>query len=194
VQTALKTLHSYGATLPLVSPPVLTLPPGGAGTLPPTDILLYLGRTLTIAPTAALNNPAGDPIALIRPTGSAQNFALACNLMSVGPAPIPPSELAPPNVDAVQCSNTSQTILQLNQATFVWLAPILAAAGYYPPSPFPVPVNSTAKSWACQHHWSRRGVTQLGDELSLLYRQNQVNQSVFASMLTWTWNGTAFAP
>ncbi len=38
------------------------------------------------------------------------------------------------------------------------------------------------------------GTTQLGDELSLLYRQDQIAGSVFAAMLTWKWNGTVFAP
>lgn len=57
------------------NPPVLTLPPGGAGTAPPADVLAYLGRTLNIAPSAALLHPAGDPIALVRPTGTTANFA-----------------------------------------------------------------------------------------------------------------------
>jgi hypothetical protein len=196
VQNALSILHTYGATLPLVSPPVLTLPNGGTGTTPPTDILFYLGRTLVIAPTAALNNPAGDPVALLRPTGTTQGFALACNILNVPTAPIPASELVPPNEDAVQCSNTSQTVVQLAQANFVLLAPILAAAGYYPASPFPVPANSTDLSWARLANTTGlvAGATQLGDELSLLYRQDQINNSVFAAMLNWTWNGTAFAP
>jgi hypothetical protein len=38
------------------------------------------------------------------------------------------------------------------------------------------------------------GETELGQELSLLYRQDQIAGSAYASMLTWTWNGTAFAP
>jgi len=38
------------------------------------------------------------------------------------------------------------------------------------------------------------GTSMLGDELSLFYRQDQVNQSDFASMLNWIWNGTTFAP
>ena len=60
----------------------------------------------------------------------------------------------------------------------------------------PVPANSTDLSSARLANTTGlvAGVTQLGDELSLLYRQDQINNSVFASMLTWTWNGTAFAP
>ena len=47
---------------------------------------------------------------------------------------------------------------------------------------------------ARQHHRLVAGVTTLGDELSLVYRQDQIAASAFAAMLTWTWNGAAFAP
>jgi hypothetical protein len=36
-------------------------------------------------------------------------------------------------------------------------------------------------------------VTKLGDELSLLYNWSAIMSSVFASELTWVWNGTQFA-
>jgi len=196
VQAALKTIHSFGATLPLVSPSVLILPPGGTGATPPTDILLYLGRTLNIAPTAALVNPAADPVAVVRPTGTTVSFALASNVISVPSPPIPPTVLAPSALDALQCTSASQTIVQLNPATFIMVAPILATAGYYPASPFPVPPNNTAKAWARLANVTGlvAGTTRLGDELSFLYRQDQINQSVFAPMLNWIWNGSTFAP
>ena len=94
------------------------------------------------------------------------------------------------------CSNASQTTVQLRHANFVLVAPVLAAAGDYPASPFPVPANSADLAWARLANTTGLvvGVTQLGDELSLLYRQDQVNQSAVASVLTWTWNGTTFAP
>ena len=94
------------------------------------------------------------------------------------------------------CRNASQTTVQLRHANFVLVAPVLAAAGDYPASPFPVPVNSADLAWARLANTTGlvAGVTQLGDELSLLYRQDQVNQSAVASVLTWTWNGTTFAP
>src|SRR5579859_2115397 len=191
VQAALKTIHSYGATLPLVSPPVLTLPPGGAGTAPPSDVLAYLGRTLNIAPSAALLHPAADPIALVRPTGTTASFALAANLLSVGAFTVTPADL-----DAVQCTPTSQTVVQLSQASFLLLAPILALAGFYPASPVPVPANISNHSWARLTNITGlvAGTTRLRDELTLLYRQDQIVSSVFAAMLDWVWNGSAFAP
>jgi hypothetical protein len=38
------------------------------------------------------------------------------------------------------------------------------------------------------------GSTKLGDELSLLYRPEQIVNSVFAPMMSWTWDGTTFVP
>jgi hypothetical protein len=191
VQTALNTLHSYGATLPLVSPSVIVLPPGGTGATIPSNILFYLGRTLMIAPSAALVDPATDPIALIAPTGAMTDYALAAQVLNTGTYAVTPADLR-----AAQCTPTTQSLASLDQASFVPIAPILGAAGFYSPSPFPVPPNSTALSWAWLTNTAGlvAGSTELGDELSLLYRQDQIANSAFSAMLTWTWNGTAFAP
>jgi hypothetical protein len=191
VQSALSTLHSYGATLPLVSPPAIVLPPGGTGAVIPANIMYYLGRTLMIAPTAALANPVADPIALIAPTGPGTDYALGAQVLNAASYAVPPADL-----DAVQCTPTTEEIIPLNNVSFVPIAPILGAAGFYSPSPFPVPPNSTVNSWAWLTNITGLvvGETELGQELSLLYRQDQIAGSAYASMLTWTWNGTAFAP
>jgi hypothetical protein len=108
----------------------------------------------------------------------------------VGTFTVPPA-----NLDAVQCTPTSQTVVQLTQASFLLLAPILAQAGFYPASPIPVPANSNSRSWARLTNVTGlvAGSTTLRDELSLLYRQDQIVNSVFAAMLDWVWNGSAFA-
>jgi hypothetical protein len=190
VQKALKQLHSFGATLPLVGPSVIVLPPGGTGATPPTNILLYLGRSLMIAPAAALANPVTDPVALIRPSGATTNFVVASNVLSPGTVPVTPADF-----QAVQCTPATQSVVTLDQASFVPIAPILGAAGFYSPSPVPVPPNNTVLTWTQLTNTTGlvAGSTELGDELSLLYRQDQIVNSVFASMLGWTWNGTAFA-
>jgi hypothetical protein len=189
VQSALKTLHSFGATLPFVGPPVLALPLAAPGTPPPNDILSFLGRTLTIAPSAALTNPAADPVLIARTTGSGNAFALASNVLTPGTAVVSPA-----NYDAVQCTANTNSTVQLNAASIVFLAPILASAGFYPASPLPVPANNTVRSWARLANVTGlvSGATRLGDELSLLYRPDQIVNSVFASMLQWTWNGANF--
>jgi hypothetical protein len=191
IQSALNVLHSYGATLPLVSPPVIQLPPGGTGATIPNSILFYIGRAIMIAPTAALSNPAGDPVAVIAPTGNMTDYALAAQVLGGGTYMVVPADLG-----AVQCTPTTQSIVQLSQVSFIPIAPILGAVGFYSQSPFPVPANSMATNWAWLTNVTGlvAGETELGQELSLLYRQDQIAGSAFAAMLTWTWNGTAFAP
>lgn len=191
IQGALNVFHSYGAMLPLVSPPVIQLPPGGTGSTIPNSILSYLGRAIMIAPAAALDNPATDPIALIAPTGTMTDFALAAQVLSPGTYTLPPA-----NVNAVQCTPTTQQIVPLPPLSFVPIGPVMATAGFYSPSPFPVPATSNTTSWAWLTNVTGlvAGETELGDELSLLYRQDQIAGSAFAAILTWTWNGTAFAP
>jgi hypothetical protein len=190
VQNALKALHGFGATLPLTSPSVILLPPGGTGAAIPLPTLFYLGRTLMIAPTAALDNPAADPVAILTPSGSFTSYFLASQVLNAATYGTAPADL-----QAVQCTPTSSSIAQLNDVQFVPLAPILAAAGYYSASPFPLPANTTQTSWTWLTNTTGlvAGVTLLGDELSLLYRQDQIAASAFGAMLTWTWNGTAFA-
>jgi hypothetical protein len=190
VQNALKALHGVGATLPLTSPSVIQLPPGGTGATIPLPTLFYLGRTLMIAPTAALDNPAADPIAILTPSGSFTDFFLASQVLNAATY-----STAPADLQAVQCTPTGSSIAQLNDVQFVPLAPILAAAGYYSALPFPVPANTTQTGWTWLTNTTGlvAGVTLLGDELSLLYRQDQIAASAFGAMLTWAWNGTAFA-
>jgi hypothetical protein len=191
VQNALKTIHSYGATLPLVSPSVILLPPGGTGSTIPNNLLFYLGRMLTIAPPAGLVNPAGDPIALLAPSGTATDFSLVAQVLNAATFHVPAAD-----VNAVQCTPTTQTIIQLSQYQSVPIAPILAAAGFYSASPFPVPLNTTNLSWTSLYNVTGliAGQTRLEDELSLLYRQDQIANSALAAMLNWTWNGSTFAP
>lgn len=192
LQSALKVLHSYGATLPLVSPPAIQLPPGGTGAKIPGSMMtmMYLGRSIMIAPSAGLTNPASDPILLIPPNGSMTDYALASQVLNPGTYTVPPMDFL-----AVQCTPASQQIVQVNQVSIVPIGPILAAAGFYSASPFPAPPNSNSTMWAMLTNVTGlvAGETTLGQELSLLYRQDQVAASAFAAMLTLTWNGTAFA-
>lgn len=197
LQSALKTLHSYGATLPLTSPSVITLPKGGTGSSAPTgpNILFYLGRAVSIAPNMAITVPGADPIALVsaNPKGP---FQLASNVLPPVTANVPPALQTPADLFAVVCTPTSQSVTELINSSYIYFAPILAIAGYYPLFPIPVPASSASKNWAWLINTTGlvAGSTELGDELSLLYRQDQIASSVFASMLTWTWNGSAFTP
>jgi hypothetical protein len=188
VQAAFSTLHGYGAALPLTGPSVVLLPLGGTGATIPMPILFYLGRTLMIAPSAALTNPSSDPVAVV--TSDGVNYYTASQVLNPAIYPTPPADL-----DALQCTPTSSTTIQLSQVDFVPIAPFFEVAGYYPPSPLPPPVNSTQTSWAWMTNTTGlvAGVTRLGDDLALLYRPDQIAASAFAAMLNWTWNGRAFA-
>jgi hypothetical protein len=54
--------------------------------------------------------------------------------------------------------------------------------------------TAPASLGVAQYHWPVPGTTLLSDELSLLHRPKQIASSVFASILTSTWNRTAFGP
>ncbi len=189
LQAALKTLHDQGATLPLLSP-LRPLPPSAPGVSPPDDALPYLGRTLDLVPATALRDPTTDPVALVRAQGSSDPFLPASQVITAGSVAV-----APANYDALKCDATACSAVQLNGARFVPIAPVLAAAGFYPTAPFPQPTSVASVAWA---HFTNvtglvSGVTKLGDELSLLYPPAAIASSVFADRLYWVWNGTGFA-
>jgi len=190
LQAAIKTLHDQGGTLPLTSTPS-ALPPAGPGATAPADVLPYLGRTLDLAARAALVDPATDALALVRPKGSATPFEAAARV--IAPATV---AVTPADYDALQCDATSCTPKVMAAAGFVLLAPVLAAAGFYPASPLPQPSsNKPGSGW---NHYTNvtglvTGVTKLGDELSLLYTPSAVNGSVFGTLQSWLWNGKNFA-
>jgi hypothetical protein len=190
VQAAVKALHAQGATLPLTGPSVLKLPPGGPGAAMPANVLFYLGRTLTLAPQTALAVPGTDPLALIRASGTTDPFAVAANAINAATNPVTPA-----NYDALQATATATTTVPLTAASFAPLAPVLAAAGFYQPSPPPQPASNLDTSWATFTNVTGLvvGHTILGDELTLLHQPSDIAASVFASLLNTVWNGVTFA-
>jgi hypothetical protein len=190
VKAAMGSVHQYGATVPFASPPVLQLPMATPGMALPAGVLRYLGRELDLAPAAALAAPASDPLAIVRPTGSPGPWHIAARVLTAAPATVPPADY-----DAIQCTPTSSTTVKLTHASLVPVQPVLASAGFYPASPLPLPANSTDTAWAAFTNITGlvAGVTRLGDELSLLYSAETIAGSVFAPVLDWVWNGSAFA-
>jgi hypothetical protein len=190
VQAAVKALHAQGATLPLTGPSVLTLPKGGPGAAMPANVLFYLGRTLNLAPAAALAVPGTDPLALIRASGTTDPFAVAA--MAINPATNP---VTPADYDALQASATTTTTVPLAHASFAPLAPVLATAGFYQPTPPPQPASSLDTSWATFTNVTGLvvGETLLSDELTLLHQPSDIAASLFASLLNAVWNGVTFA-
>jgi hypothetical protein len=190
LQTALRAFHATGATLPFQGQTSIILPPATPGATVPTDFLFYLGRTLTLATTAALTTPATDPLVLFRLTGTVNPFAIGANVVSAGAVAVTPG-----NYDALACTATASSIVPLTNAQIVSVGPVLAAAGFYPASPLPVPATSANRAWARFTNTTGLvpGSTTLGDELSLLYRPDLVVSSVFAPQMNFVWNGTTFA-
>lgn len=66
-RTLLTAVHAAGCQLPLLSASA-PLPLAAPGSAPPADLLRCLGRTLTVAPTAALTDASADALALGRLT------------------------------------------------------------------------------------------------------------------------------
>jgi hypothetical protein len=186
---ALTFLHQRGCTLPLASA-APRLPGGTPGATPPSDALPFLGRTLDIVASAALTNPASDPIALVKPQGSATPFEIASNVLNAATVTVPPAAF-----DAVKCNASTCSTVTLASQSLVDVGPVLANAGFYPGSPLSQPTNGTDSSWARFTNITGlvAGTTKLGDELGLLYDGPTIAGSVFAGALDWVWNGSAFA-
>jgi hypothetical protein len=190
VQSVVDALHQRGCALPFSGPAVLVLPPAAPGQTVPDDVLPYLGRTLSLATTAALADPASDPLLLVRPAGTSGPFQVAAQVISPGVVAVNPG-----SYDALQCGQQSCAVVAVGSAQLVAVAGFLAAAGFYLPSPLPTPSSSRSGQWARLTNVTGLvpGTTTLGDELSLLYKTSAINRSIFASALHRVWNGTGFA-
>jgi hypothetical protein len=188
---ATKSLHAAGCYLPLFAAPA-ALPTVVLNSTVALDPMVYLGRVLYLAWSTALVQPSTDPLVLARPSGSTGPFQVAAN--SIGTASTP---LDPANYDALVASDTGAIQpVPLNAARLVFLNPILADAGFYPASPPPQPASGTDTAWSKFTSVAGlvTGQTRLGDELSSLYKWNEIAASPFGSMTSYVWNGTAFAP
>jgi hypothetical protein len=192
LESARKLLRASGVALPFLSPPRITLPARMPGASAPTDLLFYLGRTLIIAPSAALLDPTSDPVVLARAGGGGGGgaFELYARVLAPGSVTVTQS-----NYDALACTTTNSQIITLTNASLVALAPVLANAGFYPANPLPTPSTNLDTAWTRLTNVTGlvAGSTRLGDELSLLYRQDEIVNSVFAPLLNLIWDGKAFS-
>ncbi len=190
VKAAMAAVHRFGATVPFASPPVLQLP------LAPRARRRRTTSCRTSAANSAWRPPPRSPT---RPPtrwrssgrpGHADPWQVAARVLTATPVTVPPADY-----DAIKCTPTASSTVTLTAAALVPLGPILASAGFYPAAPLPLPANAAQTGWATLTNVTglTAGVTRLGDELSLLYNAQTIAGSVFAPVVDWVWNGTAFS-
>ncbi len=187
---AVATIHDLGATLPVLAADA-PLPPTGLGVEPPTDLLPYLGRVLTLVPSAALTDPATDPLAVGQRGGAGPQLAVARQLDATAPqaGSVASEAWAMWTCTASACTQSTVTDV------FVELSPILAAAGWTQATPLNAPSSATD-----QQGWNRwtnvtglvAGQSTVGDELRLLYSAGQISASSVRERQDWVWDGTTF--
>ena len=188
LQAALDTVHAAGGVLPLWQP-ALALPTGTSLT-PMPDPLPYLGREVWLAPTAALTDPATDSLVLGRASTDAGTG------YRVGIRVTPP---AAPLLDwsGLVWDSVGGVFVEREIGTIGLLALETATAG----SAFQGAPVTTSPASRADLTWARLravsgllpGVTELGDELALLWTPDQIANSVFGTHTDAVWDGTAFA-
>lgn len=189
LDAALKVIRDAGCALPILSR-VPALPPASPGAAIPGDLLPFLGRTLELAPAAALVDPDADPLAVAHPEGVANLEVVARRLDAGAPqaAAVPTRRWGAFRCDASTCTET------VADRTYLPLTPILNAAGWYQPAPT-VPVKlAQPGSWA---RWTNvtglvAGRSRLGEELYLRFSSAEVAASCLRDAVDRVWDGTAF--
>lgn len=189
---ALQEIAIRGGAVPILTP-VRVLPAAGSG--PVTDgiaQLALIGRTLSLAPTAALHAVATDPLSLSRPTAGGGFEVLARVIDAAAPiaGTIAAADWTSWECDAAACSEVDS-----NDARFA-LTPILNAAGWHQAADPGNPTSlSDPGSWAAWQNITGLvpGVTRFADELQLLYPAEMLITSPVFNQLDNVWTGSAFA-
>jgi hypothetical protein len=186
---ALTRIRQQGAALPLRGEqPALPVPVPG-GSVPTADALLrMIGRTLEVMPGTALADPGTDAVAIARPDTS-EAFQLVARELDGG------TLVAEQDWEATQCSEAACTILPAAPARYLAIAPIMAAAGWYHPTPEQLPTSRSSGGTLLRFRNVTglvAGESTLGAELALLFTPVQIARSAVAGLLDATWDGTAF--
>jgi hypothetical protein len=190
ITAAVAGLHALGATLPVLAAN-RPLPPVVLGIPAPTDLLLYLGRVLELVPSAALVDPAADPLAVGQEGGVGPQAVVARQLDLTAPeaASVTPTTWSLWSCDTATCTQSDVT------GPFIRLAPVLNAVGWYQ-SEAPAAPTSAAQpgNW---YRWTNvtglvAGSATVGQELRLIHSEGTITASSIRDRLTWVWDGTAF--
>jgi hypothetical protein len=190
LDAALTALHATGVVLPVLAVDA-PLPPVVLGGQPPSDLLPYLGRVLTLVPGAALVDPTTDPLAVGQLAGTGAQLVLARQLdaSAADAGTLSSAAYALWSCDETACTQSTVTDV------FNDITPLLAAAGWTQPAPLPAPVTSSdTKGWNRFTNVTGlvAGQSTFGDELRLLYSLGQISASSVRERQDWTWDGTTF--
>ena len=186
---ALKTIHDAGCVLPILSAP-RALPPASPGIDPPADLLPFLSRTLDLMPSAALNDPDADPLAVARIDGTPNLEVVARQLDAAAPnaASVTTKKWVAWKCDANACAETTAN------RNYLQLTPILSAAGWYQKTPTAPAKLSQPGTWS---RWTNitglvTGVTEFGAEFNERFTRAQIAASSLRDARGWVWDGQTF--
>ena len=189
LDAALKTIHDAGCALPIL-PAQAGLPAAGVDALPPADLLPFLGRTLDLMPTIALNDPDADPLAVAHEDGAVVIQVLARQLDATAPnaAAVVAKTWAAFKCDANACTESKAS------RKYLPLAAVLNAAGWYQKQPVAPTKLSAPGAW---FHWTNvtgliAGVSKFGDELRQRFSRAEIAASSLRELLDWVWDGQTF--
>lgn len=190
-QAVLDTLHGQGARLPLVTPP-RGLPPATAPLPADYDVLDALGRSVMLAPSAALVDPGVDAIVVARlATEATGKERLVARQLDAG-AP-QAAMLVAQSWTAFKASGTGH-VEDTADRTYADVEALLRVAGWHRLSPIDTTKLAQPATWARLHNLTGlvAGDTRYGDELRLLYTEAQVAASALREHLEARWDGSAF--
>ena len=191
--SVLDELHACGCALPLGSTARHLPAANGLGPAP-TDLLSYIGRTLEIAPAAALIDPDSDPVAVARRSGEAQG-AEQIVLRVLDGAAAKAASVSTADWSAWRFDAAATTLSEDTASRrYLPLSPSLAKAGWYRFDPISPTVLSPTSGWGRFVNVTNLivGVTRYGDEVSLLYSAEQIAGSLLRDRLEWVWDGERF--
>ncbi|MBD3162150.1 MAG: hypothetical protein GF346_07540 [Candidatus Eisenbacteria bacterium] len=188
----LETLSGLGGAVPVLSPPRGLPTPDVA---PPEDgaaQLALVGRILTLAPTAALNDPTTDPLSVSRLVSGGGFQVVARQIDPAAPdaGSVGDEDWSSWRCDANTCSEVATTDAR------VPLEPLLNQAGWHRLAPLTNPNSlTTPGNWA---EWGNvtglvPGRTTFGDELRAVFPLSAILNSSVLAMQDKVWDGQAFA-